>query len=648
MDKPTGWDTKNPFGLLEFENSLGDQTLALRQDTDFRLRDVRWSALIGSVVVSIAFIAAAWPIVPISILLNWWIVHIALIGCMFCVQSGWILKDWRDKYQAPQLLAIIYWFRGVWFGTIPLLNWDAFNQTEYFWITLTFCGCFITGQMVSNSISAIHVLTAVLMMFAGMAFLSQDILIGVGILVSLAITVKGVRRIQKTRINEVRLKTRLKHQAYLDTLTGTLSRSGLESAILNNSKPIRSVLLIDLDRFKEVNDQLGHEAGDYLLRQVAKRIKETAEILESIVARLGGDEFLVVSDSDDLSELTVLAEHIVQALEKPFSLPLGEARISASIGIALNKSDEFDFNKICQEADEAMYQAKSAPIGKVVYFDNALRRKSQKRREIKAKLRDAIQHKEIVPWGQPIIDLKSGRIAGVELLARWPQADGSILGPGAFIPIAEELGLIEDLTLLTLEYAAPCLTRWQTLPHMAETYLTINAVPRDLTEGRLLDKVTALCQQGRLNPARLVIEITEREIIEAEDVVRRYIEQLHQLGVKIAIDDFGTGFSSFHSIVALPIDILKLDRSLIASIADDGRMQAAVVAILQMARQLGIHTVGEGVELAKDASVLQRLGLDLVQGFLYAKPMPLDDIPKAMDWSPYTFELITPSLSQSS
>ncbi|MEO0826451.1 MAG: EAL domain-containing protein [Cyanobacteria bacterium J06642_9] len=615
---------------FEFENSLGNQQLALRQDTDTRLREVRWSGLLGGLSVSVAFIGVAWSIVPSSILLSWWVIHVSLIGWMFCAQSGWLLKNWRDRNQAPRLLAIIYWVRGIWFGAIPLLNWDAFKYTEYFWITLAFAACFMAGQMVFNNILVDRLLTAVLILFAMTTFLKQEFLIGTGILVLLVISVKGMHKIQQSRINEVLLQIQLKHQAYRDGLTNILNRCGLEAVIATLPKTVCGAMFIDLDNFKDTNDRLGHEAGDQLLKQVTERIKPIIQDLGGVLARFGGDEFFVIFKNDNLTQLMTLAEQIIHTLEQPFSLPTGEAKISASIGITLSKNGQITLDQLYREADEAMYLSKQEQRDKVVYFDDILRQKSHKRREVKARLENAIQHQEIVAWGQPVIDLKDKKIVAVELLARWPQADQSMLTPSYFIPIAEELGLIEDVTLLMLKYATQYLTMWQAIPSLADTYITVNVSPRDLIQGQLLDEIITLSQQGRLNPAHLAIEITEREIIEAEDLVRDRIGQLHQLGVQVAIDDFGTGYSSFHSIVALPIDILKLDRSLISSIADDDRMQAAVSAILQMTTQLNIHSVGEGVEFEEDAKILQQLGLDLAQGFLYAKPMPLHEIPACL------------------
>ena len=373
-----------------------------------------------------------------------------------------------------------------------------------------------------------------------------------------------------------------------------------------------------------------HEAGDCLLQQVTERIKPIVQTFGGVFARFGGDEFFVISRRGSLSQLMDLAQQITETFKQPFSLPMGKATLSASVGITLSHKGQITLDQLYREADEAMYLSKREHQGKIIYFDDILRQRSYRRREIKTKLHNAIHQQVIVPWGQPIVDLTSGQVIAVELLARWPQVNRNPLEPAAFIPIAEELGLIEEITLLMIQYAAQYSSLWQDIPAMAGIYITVNIAPKDLTQGRLLDEIINLSRQGKINPATLTVEITEQEIIETEALARTYIEQLHQLGVRVAIDDFGTGYSSFHSIVELPIDILKLDRSLVCSIADDARMQAAVSAILRMAAQLNILTVGEGVEFEKDANILQQLGLNFAQGFLYAKPMPLHKIPASL------------------
>jgi diguanylate cyclase (GGDEF)-like protein len=423
----------------------------------------------------------------------------------------------------------------------------------------------------------------------------------------------------------IELDEQLKHQAFYDSLTDlpnwALFRDRLTEALTRHRGGAPSVLVFDLDDFKTVNDSLGHAVGDQLLVAVAERLRRLVGP-HRIPARLGGDEFAVLVDEPrDEDELVELAEHILEALKAPFVLEGKEVSTAASLGIASAAHGE-DAGDLLRNADLAMYKAKARGRGNYEIFEEAMHAEVVRRLELKADLQAALERKELALRYQPIVDLASGHIRGFEALVRWRHpAHGEML-PDAFIPLAEETGLIIPIGHWVLEEACRQAARWQAR-HPGEPPLTIgvNLSPVQLRRPGLVDDVARTLRAARVDPRSLTLEITESVFLEDADGMIEKLKTLKELGVQIAIDDFGTGYSSLSYLARLPIDVLKIAKPFVDGI-DTGSEDAALAeAIVRMSEALGLTTLAEGIEGPGQRDHLKGLGCQLGQGYFFARPL---------------------------
>ncbi|RCW72979.1 putative bifunctional diguanylate cyclase/phosphodiesterase [Pseudorhodoferax soli] len=420
---------------------------------------------------------------------------------------------------------------------------------------------------------------------------------------------------------------RIEYLAYHDSLTALPNRNQfgalLADAVARAERGHHpfGLFFVDLDRFKQINDTLGHGAGDALLQEVARRLRQTLRAGDAI-ARLGGDEFVVLVDelrSDRHAE--AVAHKILQAIARPFIVPGYELRVTASVGISRHGRDGRDGQTLMKYADIAMYQAKAAGKNSFAFYSPAHDDNSIARLELESRLRCALELGELELHYQPKLDLRSGRITGMEALLRWPSPGLGMVSPEQFIPVAEETGLIVPLGKWALRQACRQNMAWlaQGLDGLT---VAVNLSPRQFSDPDLLTDIVSILHETGLDGRRLELEITESAIMQDAEAGRRLLRSLKSLGVRIAIDDFGTGYSSLSTLKQFPIDTLKIDRSFIADLATDPEDRGLTEAILQMARTLKLHVVAEGVENRVQQAFLRERGCDELQGFLFSKPLP--------------------------
>jgi diguanylate cyclase (GGDEF)-like protein/PAS domain S-box-containing protein len=422
-----------------------------------------------------------------------------------------------------------------------------------------------------------------------------------------------------------RMEQLLVHQATHDHLTGlanrTLLRDRLQSALARAAEHDRSeppaVLYVDLDGFKYVNDSLGHDAGDELLREVARRMT-TVVRPDDTVARLGGDEFAVLLDGS--SSAVAAAERIAAVLADPISLPNGRISLSASIGIARGGPSSTPASML-READTAMYRAKSAGRGHWVEYEPSMRDAAIRRLQMENELRLALTCGQLRLEYQPVVSVDDGDVVGFEALLRWRHPELGEVGPDEFVPVAEEIGIIDEIGRWVLTEACAQAATWRSRfgEHLS---MAVNVSGRQLESGDLdVDVRHALAQSG-LDAGALVLEVTETALISDDATALEAVRRLRALGVGLAVDDFGTGYSSLTHLQQYPVDLLKIDRSFVAELASADDEPDLVRGLVDLAKVLGLQTVAEGVETEEQLERLRELGCDMVQGYLFARPLP--------------------------
>jgi diguanylate cyclase (GGDEF)-like protein/PAS domain S-box-containing protein len=418
----------------------------------------------------------------------------------------------------------------------------------------------------------------------------------------------------------------LTDRALHDALTGLPNRllfvDRVEVALVRMERdpgPV-AILFLDLDRFKLVNDSLGHAAGDRLLIEVGERLRDLLRPSDT-VSRFGGDEFTILCEGIDERDASQVAERIAESLGEPFLLDGQELVVSASIGISIGRDPSRAAEELLGEADAAMYRAKDTGRSRHAIFDGGMRLRGAERLALENDLRKAIGRGELRVHYQPEVWLETGRVYGVEALVRWQHPTRGLLAPGEFIPVAEDSGLIVALGEWVLREACRQVRIWQHDVHGAAALsLAVNVSPRQLADPHLCEVVAHALQSSGLDPGMLCLEITESTAV---DIGLPTLTDLKALGVRLALDDFGVGFSSLNQIRRMPpVDVLKIDRSFVEEIGRVPTDQAIVAAIIGMARSLDIATIAEGIETSEQAAILRRLGCDRGQGFHFARPAP--------------------------
>jgi len=416
---------------------------------------------------------------------------------------------------------------------------------------------------------------------------------------------------------------RIAHMARHDTLTGLPNRlqllENLEAAVIDAKKRGEdcAVLLVDLDRFKTINDSLGHVAGDHLLRQVA-RCFETVISDEMTAGRLGGDEFAIVVPSvESRGELEQLCLALVGALQGPFLYREQRLFVGASIGVAIGPGDGESVEELVRNADLALYRAKEGSGNDIRFYEPAFHARAEERRRIELALHGAVDEGEFTLNYQPVVEAASLQIRSFEALLRWNNPELGQIPPAKFIPIAEETGMLGRIGEWVLRTACKEAASWPNGVSIA-----VNVSPRQLRDpGFIVTLVSALSQAG-LEPSRLELEVTETVFLELTGATQKVLQQIQSLGVKLAMDDFGTGYSSLGYLRKAEFDTLKIDRSFVQAMSARNSESTAIIrAVVALAGSMGMKTVAEGVATDEQLELVRSLGCDRVQGFIFSRPV---------------------------
>jgi diguanylate cyclase (GGDEF)-like protein len=391
-----------------------------------------------------------------------------------------------------------------------------------------------------------------------------------------------------------------------------------------------SVVLLDLDRFKQVNDTLGHPAGDVLLREAAVRLKACVRETD-VLARFGGDEFAIMLTraGDQREEAIAFANRIIRAFIDPFEIAGQKLTISASLGVTFAPGHGDDADELIKNADLALYQAKARGRNGYAIFDTEMMDHANARQRLEHDLRQAIAGEEMELYYQPQIEARSGKISGVEALLRWHHPEKGFISPVDFIPIAEETGLIERLGEWVLHTACTEATRWP-----AEIKVAVNLSPVQFRRPGLLDTVLYALVESGLEPNRLEVEITESVLLESKFDNLATIRQLRNLGVSVALDDFGTGYSSFNYLTMFPFDKIKIDKFFSMNLLNRSDCAAIIASVITLGHGLGIPTLAEGVEPSQQFDRLRAAGVDFCQGFLLGRPVPASELDFKLSYAP--------------
>ncbi|HEY6008859.1 MAG TPA: EAL domain-containing protein [Geobacteraceae bacterium] len=441
-------------------------------------------------------------------------------------------------------------------------------------------------------------------------------------------------------LDSIRVERQLRNQdeyirqmAYYDPLTGLPNRllfnellnQSLAQAHRHNHDRLLAVLFLDLDRFKLINDTLGHTVGDQLLQAVARRLKECCRRDQDMVARRGGDEFIILLPELETPQGPVrIAQKIIDAFASPFILPEHELFIGTCIGISLFPDDGTDGDTLIRNADMAMYRAKEEGRNRYHLYNPSLNAKASQRLAMETSLRRALERHEFFLNYQPKINVKTGRVVSFEALVRWQHPELGLIPPKQFIPLAEETGLIVPLGEWVLRTACAQNRAWQDA-HYPPMRVAVNFSPRQFQMFRLADMVESVLTETNLDPHWLELEVTEGIMLQNVESSIMTLRRLSDLGIHIAIDDFGTGYSSLSYIKKLPINTLKIDQSFVSDITVNTDDEAIATAVVTLAQSLGLNVVAEGVEMVEQAQLLDSLDCSEMQGYFFSRPLPADE-----------------------
>ncbi|HVE67835.1 MAG TPA: EAL domain-containing protein [Solirubrobacteraceae bacterium] len=433
-------------------------------------------------------------------------------------------------------------------------------------------------------------------------------------------------------IERKRAEVELAHQALHDPLTGLpnrtlfLDRLALALARVQRRPAAVAVLFLDLDRFKVINDSLGHEIGDRLLMDLAIRLQEVLRPGDT-VARFGGDEFTILCDDiDGERDAILIAERVGEAVAAPFVLGETEAFLTASVGIAMAQGRASRPEALIRDADAAMYRAKELGKSRYELFDEVMRDRALERLQVENDLHRAVERGELQVHYQPLVELPARRIVAVEALVRWQHPERGLLMPEQFVPLAEETGQIVELGGWVLRAACEQLGRWRAAGCADGLLLSVNLSARQLQQAHLVDDVMRALGDAGIVAGDLCLEITESVVVQERGIAIAALDALRSHGVRIAIDDFGTGYSSLRLLKDVPADLLKIDRSFVAGLGTDPQDTPIVRTVIGLAGALGLDAVAEGIETPAQLAELEAAGCRYGQGFHFARPMPAREV----------------------
>ncbi len=453
------------------------------------------------------------------------------------------------------------------------------------------------------------------------------------LLVIVWVVAKNIKDVYKSYENVLKTeKEKFKELSVKDPLTELYNRNYLLSAFNEISSRVKRngkksvIAFIDLDQFKEINDSLGHEYGDMLLKEIAKRIKNTVR-KSDVVSRFGGDEFVLILDDIEKPENIIgLIQRLLENIKDKIKLGDKEVSTTASIGLSVFPDDGDDISKLVTYADTAMYEAKKRKGNSFEFYKKEMGEKAKEKLELKNAIKQAIQNDEFVVFYQPQID-KEGNLFGSEALVRWIHPEKGLIPPYKFIPVATELGLIDKIDEIVLKKSIEQYKKWEAMGYKPGV-VSCNFTMFDIERGNLIDKIKYLVKSEEFDTSKLVMEITEDNIMQNPQNAINYINELVDIGIKIAIDDFGTGYSSLSYLNKFPVSELKIDRSFVKDLPSNKDNAKIVKTIINLAKNFNLVTVAEGVESEEEREFIIFLGVDVIQGYLYSPPIPADEFEK--------------------
>lgn len=423
----------------------------------------------------------------------------------------------------------------------------------------------------------------------------------------------------------------IKKLASVDSLTGLANRyifnNNLNLALTKAKRYERyfSVFFIDLDRFKVINDSLGHRIGDLLLFSFAQRLKKCTRDCDTI-ARLGGDEFtILIEEITTHSELRIIAQKLLTELSKPYKIEGHELTITISIGISIYPMDASNITQLYKNADTAMYNAKASGRNNYKFYHYSMGAKADEYLIIETRMRKALEKKEFELYYQPQLDLKTGKICGMEALIRWNTSEFDFIPPTSFIPIAEETGMILPIGEWVIQEAARQAKKWQD-SGLYSNYVSVNVSRRQLQDQKFAETVISILKKENLNPELFEIELTESTVMQHPQFTMNVLQNLKSNGVHLSIDDFGTGYSSLGNLKQFIIDKLKIDQTFVRDLDIDPNAKPIIDAIIAMAHSLGLLVIAEGVETEEQLRYLKSKGCDQIQGYWLSEPVPASDL----------------------
>lgn len=610
----------------------------LRTSTDEQIRSFFVAsshvAPIVNLIGGLVAVSLLWPHVPHSRLLAWFGVVVLLSGCQIAAALN---PDAAiAQLSSRRLLLDTSVLTGIVWGMVPWLEISVFRGDEaYRWISLALAFAIGAGAMGGLSVlmgMALRVQVPLFTLVAAAFFAGGAPAVGFGVVVYLALmasdlhgTSRNLRQLINGRVEAADRAADAQTEARHDPLTGLFNRAGAFDRLerFRNGPPF-VVMFVDLDHFKEVNDRLGHEAGDHVLVEAARRI-ENAMRPEDIVARLGGDEFLVVFESGG-ADVDEISRRVLAEVERPVKIGRDQAKISASIGLNVVVGNDWTASMLLREADHALYEAKRTGRQRIVQFDDRLADELEERTNLEGALRAAIRTGAIDVVAQPVVNMATDTFSSVELTPRWILPDGEEIPADVFIPLAQEVGLIDALTCSILVLAASARVQWRDHPVLGSAAVTVRVVASHLMRGQLVDDVRAIFLDHDLGPGELQLMLTETAAIQDPVFAAQSIESMREMGVGIVLGEFGSGKSSLRDLVQLPIDVVAVHPNLVHEAVNRPKLEKLLGALKYAAEAVGLSLAADGVDEPAHLEMVRRLDLPFAQGNALAPPQPLHEI----------------------
>ncbi len=602
----------------------------------------KWIPPIGTLVAVWVFLLSALPLEPDYPRLFAW-ACVFLVSFVFLPGFSWMPSQLltRTASGVTRSAEIGHFIIGLNWGVLLFVDTASSRGLTYRWLVLAMIFAVsaraVGGTASLNGLGATVVYPMLLSTSLGLAAV-HDFAVALGVLFFLVVLSTDLEDSRLRWFELSRLRRRAADSADRsawiaahDSLTGLLNRSGAKQELESWKQQRTTAMFVDLDHFKFVNDRFGHAAGDTVLSEAAERLRGVLRN-DDLIARIGGDEFFIVLHGElPDEEVDHLADRLIDELEQPIALTHGdEALISASVGICAVDSDPFDADLLMSQADKAMYVAKRRGRRRAQRFADDIDSELSKRAKLEVALRRDVRDGNLEAYAQPVFSLETGDVDFIELLARWQTVEGETISPDVFIPMAEEIGLIGEVTGLLLRKAGEALEIWRDDPLLADAKVSVNVSPVQVAQGGMAESIFAALERFKIEPGRVIVELTESSMLPEIAQSVTLFEELCDRGLTLAVDDFGSGYSSLGQLLALPVSIVKIDKALISEIERSSNQVQILGAIRSLAMALGREVVVEGVERGEQLDLLRELGIDAAQGYGLCQPMPIEVVADAV------------------